>query len=89
MAKPHPEETLASLIARGQVLHIGCIPCGKDRYLAPLEAVASYGGLLAFAELRELLRARCRPTCELVAQPSIRTADELVIKKRAERRRSE
>ena len=82
MPKPSKDLTLSSLIERNQVLHIGCIPCGKDRYLSPLETVASYGGLLSFDELRALLQVRCRPGCQLVAQPSIRQPDELVIKKR-------
>ncbi len=82
MPKPPPEHTVASLIPLGQVLYVRCIPCGKERYLGGLEAIASYGGLVTFEELRTLLRARCRPNCSIVAEPSIRTPDELTIKKR-------
>jgi hypothetical protein len=82
MPRPPLDHTLAGLIQRCQVLHIGCNPCGKDRYLSPLEAVASYGGMLTFEELTGLLRSRCRKDCHLVAQPSIRGADELTVKKR-------
>lgn len=81
MPKPSKDLILASLIEREQVLSIRCIPCGKSRYLSPLETIASYGGLVSFYELRALLQARCHPGCQLIVEPSIRRADELVIKK--------
>lgn len=83
MSKPDKPNTLASLIESGQALHIRCIPCGKQRYLSALEAVASYGGLLSFAELRAVLQARCRQACQLTAEPSIRSPDELEVKRRS------
>lgn len=82
MAKPPKGPTLSGLIADRQALHLGCITCGKDRYLAPLEAVATYGGQITFAELRKLLRERCGAHCEAVAQPSAKQPDELTWKKR-------
>ena len=81
MAKPPKGPTLSSLIAERQALHIGCIACGRERYLSPLEAVASYGGQVTFAELRALLRARCGPDCRSVAEPSVRRPDQLAGKK--------
>lgn len=81
MAKPPKGPTLSSLIADRQALHLGCITCGKDRYLSPLEAVASYGGQVTFTEVRVLLRARCGPKCDAVAEPSVKRPDELTWKK--------
>ena len=81
MAKPPKGPTLSKLIADRQALHIGCINCGKDRYLSPLEAVASYGGSITFEELRAVLRARCAPRCPVIAEPSIRRPDELQIRR--------
>jgi hypothetical protein len=81
MPKPPRAITLSSLIERQQVLHLGCITCGKDRYLSPLEAVATYGGQIAFQELAMVLRARCSEKCQATAEPSIRRPDEIIIKK--------
>jgi hypothetical protein len=81
MARPPKGPTLSRLIADRQALHIGCIPCGRDRFLSPLEAVASYGGQITFAELRALIRARCGSNCQAVAEPSILRPDELTLKK--------
>ncbi len=83
MIKPAKPNTLSSLVETGQALHIRCIPCGRERYLGALEAVASYGGLLSFAELRAVLQARCRQPCQITAEPSIRAPDEMEIKRRS------
>ena len=74
--------TLSSLLETRQALHLACIPCGRERYLSGLEAVASYGGLITFAELRAVLHARCSKDCKAVVEPYIRQPDELVVKKR-------
>ena len=79
--KPPPELTLSSLIVTRQALLIGCINCGQDRYLSPLEAIATYGGGISFEELRWLLQARCGPKCQAMIGPSIRRPDELTLKK--------
>jgi hypothetical protein len=81
MPKPPRSITISSLIERQQVLHLRCIPCGKDRYLSPLEAVATYGGQIAFQELAAVLRARCGPKCNASVGASIRKSDEITIKK--------
>jgi hypothetical protein len=83
MPRPPRSPTISCLIEQKQALHLGCIPCGRDRYLSPLEAVATYGGQITFEELRTLLRARCGGECKAVAEPSIRKPDELTVKKRA------
>ena len=81
MAKPPQGTTLSSLVVERKALHVGCINCGRDRYLSPLEAVACYGGQITFAELRAVLQARCGPKCQAVAEPSVRRPDQLTWKK--------
>lgn len=56
------DHTLASLIPRQLGLGIRCNQCrpGHDKILRPLEAVASYGGLVTFDEVAELLKRRCK-----------------------------
>ncbi len=81
--RPPHEHTLASLPEKRQALVVRCISCDTARYLSPLEAIASYGGRISFEELGKLLRARCGDHCKTVAEPSIRGADELVVKRRS------
>jgi hypothetical protein len=56
---PKLESTLSSLVTRRCGLAIRCAPCQRDKSMPPLEAVASYGGLITFDELKGLLRGRC------------------------------
>lgn len=81
--RPPPELTLASLIEKRQALLLGCILCDTQRYLSPLEAIATYGGGIGFQELTTLLKARCGDHCQTRAEPSVRRPDELTVKKRA------
>jgi len=58
--RPADEPTLSLLIVNGHGLNIRCLTCDREKTLSPLEAVASYGGLTRFSELRTLLWARCK-----------------------------
>ncbi len=59
LVPPKLENTLSSLVTRRCGLSIRCAPCQRDKAMPPLEAVASYGGLITFDELQGLLRSRC------------------------------
>lgn len=62
------DHTLSSLIPRKLGLGIRCAQCrpGRDKIMPPLEAVASYGGLITFEEVKTVLRGRCKKApCEL------------------------
>lgn len=73
------EHTLTYLAETGRGLRLRCISCGFNRVLSPLEAIASYGGLMRFTEVREALKARCEARlnakCEALIGP---TADRYV-----------
>ncbi len=64
-----PEHAVASLVARRQALHIRCITCSLERYLSPLEAIATYGGSLHIQEITGLLRGRYRAALHPTAAP--------------------
>lgn len=55
-----PEPTIGALIATNGKLRIACTRCAKAKELSAWEAVASYGGLMRFAEIQTVLKARCR-----------------------------
>jgi hypothetical protein len=57
---PQHEPTLSLLIVKGEGLRIACRLCSRDRRMSGLEAVASYGGLLTFTEVRAVIHGRCR-----------------------------
>jgi hypothetical protein len=71
--KPETDLTLASLIATDNTLKIVCVMCSRTKEMEPLEAVASYGGLLTFAEVRAVIWGRCKHTkCEARVGPGLR-----------------
>ncbi len=53
------EHTIGGLLTQASVLSINCDRCRRSRSLTALEAIASYGGLVTFEELRVLLGNRC------------------------------
>lgn len=57
---PKPDLTLASLLKDNNSLKIVCTLCDKTKELSALEAIASYGGLLTFDEVRKVIWGRCR-----------------------------
>lgn len=70
---PKRETTLSSLVVREAVLSIACAACKRSRSMSALEAVASYGGLITFDELKSLLAGRCRkPPCQVTVTPAYR-----------------
>jgi hypothetical protein len=53
------EVCLISLVTSRQDLEIRCIDCGREKRYPPLEAIATFGANITFAELRMIIEKRC------------------------------
>ena len=71
---PDEDPTLSWLAVNGRGLRFRCIACSSSRTLSPLEAIASYGGLVRFSELRSIIKGRCearlKARCDVLIGPT-------------------
>jgi hypothetical protein len=68
------DPTLSWLAVNSRGLRFRCIACSTSRTLSPLEAIASYGGLVRFSELRAIIKGRCearlKAKCDVLIGPT-------------------